>query len=145
MPFSLATFHEQRHRRFGRSNPERMNLELWEWIVREGLHPYKLREHFGAGIFPCNGPDRCDGDLGQTRTVLPDGRTVCVAGEYEEFYDPDFCIYNHVIVRTPDDGIEIYGYPREVFPPTDFHTATLVGDRLILIGNMDCSRTFVRI
>ena len=43
MPPSLATFHEQRHRRFGRTNPERMRLELWEWIVHEGLYPVKLR------------------------------------------------------------------------------------------------------
>lgn len=136
MPPSLDTFQEQRHRRFGRSNPERMRLELWEWIVREKLYPVKIREHFGLDVYPDDGPDWCECDLGQTRTELPDGRIVCVAGEYEDFYDPDFCIYNHVIVRTPDDGIEIYGYPREVFPPTDFHTATLVGDRLIIIGNM---------
>lgn len=136
MPPSLATFHEQRHRRFGRSNPERMRLELWEWIVRENLDPVELRKHYGLDAYPDDGPDWCPGDLGQPRIALPDGRILRVAGEHEDDYDPDFCIYNHVIVQTPDDGIEIYGYPREVFPPTDFHTATLVGGRLILIGNM---------
>ncbi|MEW4567854.1 hypothetical protein AB1L88_08300 [Tautonia sp. JC769] len=136
MPPSLATFHEQRHRRFGRSNPERMRLELWEWIVRERLYPVKLRKHYGLDVYPDDGPDWCAGDLGQPRVELPDGRILRVAGEYEDYYDPDFCIYNHVIVQTPDDAIEIYGYPREVFPPTDFHTATLVDDRLILIGNL---------
>ncbi|WP_152050127.1 hypothetical protein [Tautonia marina] len=136
MPPSLATFHEQRHRRFGRSNPERMHLELWEWIVRERIDPVELRQHYGLDAYPDDGPDWCPGDLGQPRIELPDGRILRVAGEHEDFYDPDFCIYNHVLVQTPDDRIEIYGYPREVFPPTDFHTATLVGDRLILIGNM---------
>ncbi|WP_169976667.1 hypothetical protein [Tautonia rosea] len=136
MPPSLATFHEQRHRRFGRSNPERMHLELWEWIVRERIDPAELRQHYGLDAYPDNGPDWCPGDLGQPCIELPDGRILRVAGEHEDFYDPDFCIYNHVLVQTPDDRIEIYGYPREVFPPTDFHTATLVGDRLIIIGNM---------
>jgi len=39
-----------------------------------------------------------------------------------------------VVVFGPTDQIEIYGYPKEVFPPTDFHTATLTGDRIIVIG-----------
>jgi hypothetical protein len=72
--------------------------------------------------------------MGATRTELPDGRVVCVGGEHEDFYDPDFCIYNDVVVLGPTDEIEIYGYPRDVFPPTDFHTATLVGHRIILVG-----------
>lgn len=32
--------------------------------------------------------------------------------------------------------MEIYGYPAEVFPPTDFHTATLIQDRLCIIGSL---------
>src|SRR5690606_34614534 len=46
------------------------------------------------------------------------------------------CIFNDVIVIDNCDNIEIYGYPRDEFPPTDFHTATLIGDRIILIGNL---------
>jgi len=34
----------------------------------------------------------------------------------------------------PRDVIEIYGYPKEVFPPTDFHTATLAYDQVVIIG-----------
>ncbi|CAN5677929.1 hypothetical protein BH11ARM2_BH11ARM2_20940 [soil metagenome] len=37
-------------------------------------------------------------------------------------------IYNDVIVRDMRGGVWIYGYPKEVFPPTDFHTATMFGD-----------------
>src|SRR4029078_11149922 len=36
----------------------------------------------------------------------------------------------------PDGAFDIYGYPREDFPPTDFHSATLVGTHLWLIGNL---------
>jgi hypothetical protein len=32
--------------------------------------------------------------------------------------------------------VEIYGYPKEVFPPTDFHTATLVGNEIVVIGSV---------
>jgi hypothetical protein len=67
---------------------------------------------------------------------LPDGRTLLIAGEHEDSYDPDFFIYNDVIVRHPDDRIEILGFPAEVFPPTDFHSATLVDGKLVLIGNL---------
>jgi hypothetical protein len=30
--------------------------------------------------------------------------------------------------------IEIYGYPKDAFPPTDFHTATVVGNQIVLVG-----------
>ncbi len=77
---------------------------------------------------------------------MPDGRIICVAGEHEDFYDPDFCIYNDVIVLRPASGadvvtfesgeVEIYGYPEGIFPPTDFHTATLVDKTIFLIGRL---------
>ncbi|MGC2283799.1 MAG: hypothetical protein WA542_00990 [Candidatus Acidiferrum sp.] len=71
---------------------------------------------------------------GATRSELPDGRVICIGGEHEDSYDPDFHIYNDVVAFGPEGEIEIYGYPEEVFPPTDFHTATLVGDEIIVIG-----------
>jgi hypothetical protein len=38
----------------------------------------------------------------------------------------------------------IFGYPEEVFPPTDFHTATLLGDAIYVIGSLgyDGSRRY---
>jgi hypothetical protein len=53
---------------------------------------------------------------------------VCIGGEHEDYCDADFCICNDVIVFGPEDQIEIYGYPKEVFPPTDFHTASVLND-----------------
>jgi hypothetical protein len=41
-----------------------------------------------------------------------------------------------VVVLGSEGAVEIYGYPREVFPPTDSHTATLVGERIYLIGRL---------
>ncbi len=82
------------------------------------------------------GPCWCFDRFGQSSTVLADGRTVLIAGEHEDHYDPDFYIYNDVVVVHPDGGIEIFGYPREIFPPTDFHSATLVGKNIVIIGNL---------
>ena len=73
---------------------------------------------------------------GISATKLYDGREIWIAGEHEDFYDPDFYIYNDVIVIHPDLSIDIYCYPLEVFPPTDFHTATLVANNIYIIGSL---------
>jgi hypothetical protein len=75
-------------------------------------------------------------DSARARTSLDDGRAVMIAGEHEDSYDSDFYIYNDVVVRRADGELDIYGYPKAVFPPTDFHSATLVGRRIVLIGSL---------
>lgn len=60
--------------------------------------------------------------------MLLDRWVVSIGGEHEDWYDADFMIYNDVIVRDFHGGVHIFGYPKDVFPPTDFHTATLVGE-----------------
>ena len=72
----------------------------------------------------------------RSRSALPDSREVLIAGEHEDYYDPDFYIYSDVVVRHPDGRLEIFGYPKEVFPPTDFHSATLFDDHILLIGSL---------
>lgn len=147
-------FLKQCSRRFGRKNPERLHLEHWEWMVRSREDPYHVRERLGIeSNFPMSGrqagrhrPDFCFVRFGMSRTPMPDGRIICVGGEHEDWYDPDFCIYNDVVVLRPAPGqqtvtldlgeVEIYAYPESEFAPTDFHSATLVGDRLILIGRV---------
>jgi hypothetical protein len=69
-------------------------------------------------------------------TPLADGRFVQIGGEHEDYYDPDFYIYNDVVVHDGNGGSEIYGYPRDIFPPTDFHTATLGRDGIYIIGGL---------
>lgn len=159
-------FEQQRRPRFGNANPERMQLAFWEWMIRgedvypveqEGnlaeagqmmrdgklksaYGPYRARDLFKVALNREDGPMWTFERYGATRTELPDGRLVWIGGEHEDFYDPDFCIYNDVVVVGPEDQIEIYGYPKEVFPPTDFHTATLVGDRIIIVGNLGYAR-----
>ena len=111
-----------------------MNNPVWEWLVKSKLSAYAATEKFNAPSAFDAGPGWCFDRFGQTSTSLVDGRVVLIGGEHEDFYDPDFYIYNDVVIRHPDGKIDIFGYPRDVFPPTDFHTATLVGNRIIIIG-----------
>lgn len=154
MKITRQVLEGQQQRRFGTANPEPQPLALWEWIVRAsedarlrdwsedrdepevGHTPHQLRVAFGQEGDYSRGPVWNFDRMGATRTPHPDGRIICIAGEHEDHYDPDFCIYNDVIVLDLDGSVAIYGYPEDVFPPTDFHTATLLGDRVIIIGRL---------
>jgi hypothetical protein len=127
-------FRVWRSPRFGRSNPEPMNNPVWDWLIRSKVHAYTANELLNGPDSLDAGPGWCFDRFGQSSTQLTDGRIVLIGGEHEDFYDSDFYIYNDVVVRYPDDRIDIYGYPRDVFPPTDSHSATVVGNRIIIIG-----------
>ncbi len=98
------------------------------------MNAYQANELWKGPSSFSAGPVWCCDRFGQTTTALPDGRVVYIAGEHEDHYDPDFFIYNDVVIVQPDGECVILGYPTDAFPPTDFHTATLVGNRIILIG-----------
>lgn len=134
--FSREEFLAWRSPRLGAANPERMTNPVWTWIVQAGVSAWAVNARFDGPSALGAGPGWCFERFGCSRTELPDGRIIHVAGEHEDYYDPDFFIYNDVVVRHPDGRVEIFGYPREVFPPTDFHSATLLGDRIILIGSV---------
>jgi hypothetical protein len=137
--------------RRGAANPERMLVVTWQWLVRDGRSAWQAREHFQASHdAPAGWTFQ---RFGATATLLPDGRIVCIGGEHEDSYDSDFWIYNDVVVLTPDAtmvggaplagplnvatcGIEILGYEPAVFPPTDSHSATRVGDAIVVIGTI---------
>jgi hypothetical protein len=160
MEISREVFEQQRHPRFGTGNPERMKLAFWEWMIRgdspaaaddqraklgstledgklkSSYGPYRARKLFDLPLNCADGPIWTFDRMGATHTTLTDGRIVCIGGEHEDFYDPDFYIYNDVVVLGPAAEIEIFGYPKDVFPPTDFHTATSVGNEIIVIGSI---------
>jgi ankyrin repeat protein len=131
---SAAEYERAYTPRFGKANPERMQEPVWEMLVRAGIGAEKARERFGSSE-PLPAPGWCAERFGQSLTFLPDGRAIQVAGEHGDHYEPDFWIYNDVFVHGPDGSLAIYGYPEEIFPPTDFHTATLFGEFIYLIGS----------
>jgi ankyrin repeat protein len=123
-------------RRFGKSNPEQMNDPFWLAMIQSGVNAYAAALKY-EGKRPLEGePVWCADRFGQSWTLMEDGRIILVGGEHEDSYDPDFCIYNDVWVRQPDGRFDIYGYPEDVFPPTDFQTATLVGKQIWLVGSL---------
>lgn len=136
---------EWRHPRFGRANPERMNNPVWEWLARSQLEGKWLARSEDDTYWAKHllGPSACNAAPrwifqrnGQSSTTLADGRVVLIGGEHEDSYDPDFYIYNDVVVLHPDGRLDIFGYPEEVFPPTDSHAATLAGEKIVIIGGL---------
>lgn len=131
-------FLEYRSPRFGCSNPEKMNNAFWlEW-VRSGEAAFWINRHnhYKVENFSSYQPTWCFNRFGQSINMLKDDTLIYIAGEHEDSYDPDFYIYNDVVAIHPDGSVEIYGYPEDVFPPTDFHSATYVDNKIFIIGNV---------
>jgi hypothetical protein len=131
-------YHTDKHPRFGKSNPEAMDVPFWREMVRLGWGAYSARRQYQDTDYDWESrkPVWCFSRFGQSITLLPDGRVIVIAGEHEDYYDPDFYIYNDIVVYDRQGDFQIYGYPKDVFPPTDFHTATLVDDWIYIIGNI---------
>ncbi|MGC8202739.1 hypothetical protein ACP2AV_08560 [Aliiroseovarius sp. PTFE2010] len=112
----------------GRANPERCETPFYIEQIRTGRSSWQA----GRDIIGKHHRASCGDDpvwsfqrFGQSVTQLPDGRLVLIGGEHEDHYDPDFHIYNDVVVLDGKGGVALYLYPRLFFPPTDSHTATL--------------------
>jgi hypothetical protein len=113
-----------------------MTNPVWQWFIEQRLTGWSANVTFGGPSSKEAGPCWSFDRYGRTETKLPDGRLIRIGGEYEDWYDPDFYIYNDVIVSDDTGRVEIFGYSEETFPPTDFHTATLIDDRIFVIGNL---------
>jgi ankyrin repeat protein len=108
---SLLTVSEEEFRRaprrvFGSANPETMQQPFWEGMVRAGISAYEAGQMFDP-VPHAQSPVWCAMRFGQSITFLSDGRIVLIGGEHEDFYDPDFCIYNDVFVHGVDGSIAI--------------------------------------
>ncbi|MCC6232046.1 MAG: hypothetical protein IT580_05350 [Verrucomicrobiales bacterium] len=131
-----AEFLAWRSPRPGISNPTRQENPLWKWLVRTRWDAFNANNLF-SGPSPYDaGPMWTFHRFGSSETKLLDGRVIHIGGEHEDHYDPDFHIYNDVTVIDTTGEIFIYGYPQEDFPPTDFHSATRVGDSIFIIGRL---------
>lgn len=116
--------------RIGRKNPDRFDNPYYHFMVASGLAAFHVGKISGA-------PRWCNKRFGTTHTILEDGTLVQIGGEHEDFYDEDFHIYNDVIRITPTGEVDIFGYPEHIFPATDFHSATLLEDSILIIGGLD--------
>jgi ankyrin repeat protein len=133
---SREEFLEAKYRRFGTANPQKMEFPFWTEMVKRGVNAYQARVRFEDTGNPQDAAVWCYDRFGKSITELPDGRFIEVGGEHEDYYDSNFCIYNEVFIHDGLGNFDIYGYPESVFPPTDFHSATLVGDYIYIIGRL---------
>jgi len=126
---------EGKDRQFGVTNPEKANVKFWIEMIKSGASAWQARRiNSDKENSSESKPVWCYKRFGRSTTLLDGGSIVEIGGEHEDHYDPDFCIYNDVIVFDSSGNIEIYLYPESMFPPTDFHTATLVDGYIYIIG-----------
>ncbi|KAJ3181525.1 hypothetical protein HDU87_001135 [Geranomyces variabilis] len=130
-------------------NPTDVTNPYYIALIKAGWCGYSVSKHFiGDRFVDGVGPVWCFCRYGRSRTVLDRpvsslagtvleaGTKIFIAGQHEDGSDPDFFIYNDVTVVFPNGDIKIHQYPHEVFPPTDGHSATLLGNHVWLIGSV---------
>jgi hypothetical protein len=105
-------------------------------LVHSRLSGYAATQMMNGPSPNVEGPTWSFDRFGQSITELSDGRRIYIGGEHEDHYDPDFYIYNDVVVIGPQAGVDFYCYRKSDFPSTDFHTATLVSDKIVIIGSL---------
>jgi ankyrin repeat protein len=127
---------EDKYVYFGDENPEKIDAPFWHAMTRSGASAYRARATFEDTTDHEDDAVWSYQRFGKSITIMPDGRIIEIGGEHEDFYDPDFTIYNDVFVHHGEGNFDIYAYPEEVFPPTDFHTATLAGEHIYIIGGL---------
>jgi ankyrin repeat protein len=126
----------QKNRKFGTSNPQKCVIPFWYDMVRCNAGAWKAREQFDDKDSFNDQPVWCYERFGKSITAIGGGEYIEIAGEHEDSYDPDFCIYNEVFHHKGNGELTIYQYPENIFPSTDFHTATLVNGYIYAIGNL---------
>ncbi len=116
----------------GNAIPEERTLPYDLEMLRTGESSYAARQRLPNLPHAAWTADR----FGQSTTRLPDGGWVQIGGEHEDHYDSDFVIFSDVVALGPNGDARIFFYPASIFPPTDFHTATLIGDAIWIIGGL---------
>lgn len=130
--------------RFGQSNPEIMTNPYWVYMARnQNIPAWKVPSMYtGHNLQFIQKPIYTHDRFGATDVSLPNGDIIRIAGEHEDFYDPDFCVYNDIVKFGHDGEITIYGYPEEVFQPTDNHSTTYLPSHnaIYIIGGYQKNR-----
>lgn len=119
--------------RRGTDNPETIENPLWRRAAQSGWSAAKLAHEAGPVTL---GPVWSLERFGGSQITLPDGRVVHIAGRHRDSRGAGEYFYNDVVVEHPDGAIDFHLYPTEVFPPVAYHSATLMGGEIWLIGGM---------
>ncbi|CAF4387616.1 unnamed protein product, partial [Adineta steineri] len=97
----MNDYKKNKHFEFGTTNPTLMEKPFWKYKISNlhltAYHARQLNNEHN-NFNETDRPVWCFTRLGMTQTYLPDGRLICIGGEHEDGYDPDFQIYNDVVV-----------------------------------------------
>ncbi|CAF1305713.1 unnamed protein product [Adineta steineri] len=129
----MDDYDQNKHFKFGKDNPTLMKKPFWTYMVcNPHLSAYDARKENNDDFSnDSNTSTWCFSRFGATQTYLPDGRLICIGGEHEDSYDPDFQIYNDVVViRNPRMVRAHYMYSLPV--PSNFPLETTSSEGEIL-------------
>ncbi len=132
---SDKVYFAEKNRTYGKTNPELCKKLFWYEMVRSSYTAWKAREHFNDQNNKNEQPVWCYERFGMSITKIGDDEFIEIGGEHEDSYDPNFCIYNEVFHHKGNGSFDIYMYPKEIFPPTDNHSATLFNGKIYIIGS----------
>lgn len=118
--------------RYGTKNPEKVNNAFYQYMVRNPSESAWA----GTKIFNFESDKPVYSFQRFMRAVidLEDGRRILVGGEHEDWYDPDFFIYNDIVVSNPNGSIDIYFYPFDIFHPIEDANLKERDGQLIISG-----------
>ncbi|MEO0989609.1 MAG: hypothetical protein AAFX00_01520, partial [Pseudomonadota bacterium] len=92
--------------RRGSRNPEPYLPDFWAEQLKTGRSGFSGYQSLTGRKDPAEQPVWSFDRFGTSYTRLPDSRWVAIAGEHEDHYDPDFCIYDDVTIFDGKGGIE---------------------------------------
>ena len=124
---------------FGKTNGEVIKNPFYTDMVHSAASATTARFHFESWLEDClpeGTPIWSNDRVGISLTRLANGNWVQIGGQYDDAPEYDYCVYNDVIEYDGRGEFTIYGYPKDVFPPTDHHSATLINDHLYVIGGL---------
>lgn len=131
---------------FGQTNPQVMNNPFWLYMAQNPkISAYKIMMDYDSQGSDLEFIDKAvytHDRFGAAEVALPNGDIIKIGGGHEDYYDPNYCVYNEV-VRYGDKGeVTIYGYPEEVLQPMYNHTATYVPSQnaIYIIGGYQENR-----
>lgn len=137
---SVHEFYEAIHPKLGNDNPEECSHRFWQAMISTREDAFSAQKNFLARSANHESetkewahPVWSAFRYRQSFTFLPDGRAIEIGGVHLDYY-ADFYVYNDVILHAPDELPRIFLYPRNVFPPMEFHTAKLIGNWIYVIG-----------
>jgi len=102
---------------FGTRIARDMSNPYGSWLIESETSSWRANEHFGRPSSLKAGAALSPDRFGLSRTTLPDGREVLTAGEQEDFYAPDFSIYN--AINSSEGRLPAGGSSRRL-PPVRF-------------------------